>query len=103
MNYAEILLKVPDWLQVIALVLMAIVVLATVAVRVAAVVAKMTENTADDEKVAKAQELVNKVAEGLMKFLHLFPTLGKNPRTQQLEKAYQELKKDPPDESQKAG
>lgn len=74
----ELLLKVPDFVQVIALLLMALVILATL-------IAKLTPTTKDDEFVEGA-------ASKVLKLIAWLPTFGINPKTKKLEEAYQELK-----------
>lgn len=90
MNVSEILASVPDIIELIALFLMALTVLATLVVRI-------TPSKSDDEKVAA-------LAEKLMKAISYLPTIGINPRTKKLEEAYKELQeKQKQDDSQKAG
>lgn len=74
----ELLLKIPDIVQVIALFLMCLVLIATVVVR-------LTPSKTDDEKLSA-------FANGLVKVLSWLPTIGINPKTQALQKAYEELK-----------
>jgi hypothetical protein len=74
----ELLMKVPDIIQVIALVGMVVSLLATVVVRI-------TPSKTDDEKVS---EVVAK----FMKVLAWLPTIGVNPQTKKLQEAYEELK-----------
>lgn len=74
----ELLMKVPDIVQVIALIGMAVSLLATVIVRI-------TPSKTDDEKVS---EVVAK----FMKVLAWLPTIGVNPQTKKLQEAYEELK-----------
>lgn len=74
----ELLLKVPDLVQMIALVMMAITLLATVLVR-------LTPSKTDDEAV-------HGFADKLMKVLGWLPTIGVNPQTKKLQEAYQEIK-----------
>lgn len=76
----ELLTKIPDVIQLIALLGMVLTMLATVIVR-------LTPNKIDDEKVGAFAEKLNKI-------LHWLPTIGVNPKTQALEKAYEELKND---------
>ena len=102
MNYQEILVKIPDWIQLAGVVLMFIVVAATIIVRIATFVARLTADPADDAKVARAQQVVNKAAEVLMNLMHIFPTLGKNPRTVQLEKTLEQVQEKPSDDASKA-
>lgn len=82
----EFLVKVPDLIQMISLVLSAIVVLATVIVRI-------TPSPKDDE-------VVSGIAQKLFKVLSWLPTIGINPKTQKLQEAYEELKEK--NDSQKA-
>jgi len=74
----EILKKVPEIIQVIALLGMVVTILATI-------IARLTANTKDDEIVGKFASIVVK----LIKWL---PTIGMNPQTKKLEEAYEELK-----------
>lgn len=79
----ELLLKVPDLIQMIALVLMAVTLLATVIVRI-------TPSKSDDE-------MVHGFAGKLLKILQWLPTIGVNPQTKKLQEAYEEIKsKDEP-------
>jgi hypothetical protein len=79
----ELLLKVPDLIQMIALFLMAITLLATVIVRI-------TPSKSDDE-------MVHGFAGKLLKILQWLPTIGVNPQTKKLQEAYEEIKsKDEP-------
>lgn len=70
--------QVPDWIEVVGVVLLALTIAATVIVR-------MTPSTADDEAVGK-------VAKWLIKIVEFLPTIGINPRTKKLEEALKELK-----------
>lgn len=74
----ELLMKVPDIIQVIALFGMVISLVATVVVR-------LTPSKTDDEQVS------NFVAK-FMKVLAWLPTIGVNPQTKKLQEAYEELK-----------
>lgn len=74
----ELLQKIPDIVQLIALVGMAVSVLATILVR-------LTPDKADDEKVDAFIQKFQKV-------LHWLPTIGLNPNTKKLQEAYDELK-----------
>ena len=74
----ELLVKIPDFIQVFALFGMIISILATVIVR-------LTPSTTDDEKV-------NAVISKFMKVLQWLPTIGVNPQTKKLQEAYEELK-----------
>lgn len=74
----ELLLKIPDFVQVFALLGMVISILATVVVRI-------TPSTTDDEKV-------NSIVAKFLKVLHWLPTIGVNPQTKKLQEAYEELK-----------
>lgn len=74
----ELLLKIPDYIQVFALFGMVISIAATVAVR-------LTPSTTDDEKVSA---LVQK----FLKVLQWLPTIGVNPQTKKLQEAYEDLK-----------
>ena len=68
----ELLAKLPMWVKMIPTIVTAIVAIATVVVRV-------TPSKSDDETVAKISAAVNK-------FITYFPTIGKNPKTAELEK-----------------
>lgn len=74
----EFLAKVPDLLQVVALIGMAVSILATL-------IARLTPTKVDDEAVGK-------VTGFFVKALQWLPTIGVNPRTKKLEEAYLELK-----------
>ena len=74
----ELLVKIPDIIQVIALIGMAVSILATIIVR-------LTPSTADDEKVSA-------IVAKFMKLLMWLPTIGVNPQTKKLQEAYEELK-----------
>lgn len=74
----ELLMKVPDIIQVIALLGMVVSILATIVVR-------LTPSTTDDEKVSA---IITK----FMKVLQWLPTIGVNPQTKKLQEAYEELK-----------
>jgi len=74
----ELLMKVPDIIQVIALLGMVASILATIVVR-------LTPSTTDDEKV-------NAIIAKFMKVLQWLPTIGVNPQTKKLQEAYEELK-----------
>jgi hypothetical protein len=76
MKIAEILAAIPDILQMIALVFMAISLLATV-------VSRLTFWTKKDDEFVDSY---------VGKFLAFAPTLGKNARTKQLEEMIVELK-----------
>lgn len=71
MTTTEILTKIPDWVELIAIFLMALTVIATI-------LARVTPTKADDEYVSKFHKL-------LMKAIAFAPTIGMNPRTKQLE------------------
>ena len=73
-----ILERVPDLVEVVALGLMALVILATVIVRI-------TPSDADDVAVGR-------VTSWIVKAIAWLPTIGLNPRTKKLEEAYKELK-----------
>lgn len=75
---AQLLAKIPDLIQLIALIGMAVSVLATLLVR-------LTPSKADDEAVGKATAF-------FLKILKWMPTIGVNPQTKKLEEAYEELK-----------
>lgn len=74
----ELLMKVPDIIQVIALLGMVVSILATIVVR-------LTPSTTDDEKVSA-------IIAKFMKVLQWLPTVGVNPQTKKLQEAYEELK-----------
>jgi predicted PurR-regulated permease PerM len=74
----ELLMKIPDIVQVIALLGMVVSILATIVVR-------LTPSTTDDEKVSA---IITK----FMKVLQWLPTIGVNPQTKKLQEAYEELK-----------
>jgi hypothetical protein len=67
----DFLLQVPDWIELIAIFLLALVILATI-------VARITPTKRDDEAVSKLSAF-------LLKYLAYLPTFGVNPRTRQLE------------------
>ena len=75
----ELLTKVPDIIQVIALLGMVASILATIVVR-------LTPSTTDDEKVSA-------IVAKFMKVLHWLPTIGINPQTKKLQEAYEDIKK----------
>ena len=75
---AQLLAKIPDLIQVIALLGMAVCILASLVVR-------LTATKVDDEAVGKATAF-------FMKLLRWLPTIGVNPQTKKLEEAYEELK-----------
>ncbi len=75
---SSLLQKIPDLIQVIALLGMAVSILATLIVR-------LTPSKSDDEAVGK-------VTAFFLKLLHWMPTIGVNPQTKKLEEAYAELK-----------
>lgn len=74
----ELLMKVPDIIQVLALLGMVVSILATIVVR-------LTPSTTDDEKVSA-------IIAKFMKVLQWLPTIGINPQTKKLQEAYEELK-----------
>lgn len=74
----EILAKIPDLIQVIALIGMAVSILATLLVR-------LTPSKVDDAAVSK-------VTGFFVMALQWLPTIGVNPQTKKLEEAYAELK-----------
>ena len=74
----ELLMKVPDIIQVIALLGMVVSILATIVVR-------LTPSTTDDEKVSA-------IIAKFMKVLQWLPTIGVNPQTKKLQEAYEELR-----------
>ena len=75
----ELLPKLPMYAEFVSQVLGALVVIATAIVRV-------TPSKSDNRKVQK-------VADKVFQILAYAPTLGVNPKTKEMEKAYQELKK----------
>lgn len=74
----ELLMKVPDVIQVIALLGMVVSIIATIVVR-------LTPSTSDDEKVSA-------IIAKFMKVLQWLPTIGVNPQTKKLQEAYEDLK-----------
>lgn len=74
----SLLLKIPNWIEAVALVLMSVSVLATI-------IAKLTPTRKDDEKVAKYVGYIRKVIKWL-------PTIGVNPETKNLEEQIKILK-----------
>lgn len=74
----ELLAKVPDIIQVVALVLSTITVVATVAVR-------LTPTKVDDAYVSKGAKM-------LVQVLRWLPTIGINPQTKKLEETIMELR-----------
>ena len=73
----SIIQNLPHYLEVSAQYLGALVVIATIIV-------KITPSESDNKKVAQ-------IADFIFKVFSYFPTLGKNPNTQALEKAYKNL------------
>lgn len=71
--------KLPEWVQMISMYLGALTVVGTVVVR-------FTPSKKDDE-------LTGKVSGYIWKVIKWLPTIGVNPKTAELEKAYEELKK----------
>lgn len=71
--------KLPEYLSILAQALGSLVVVATVIV-------KLTPSESDNAKVQK-------YANTIMKILSYLPTLGVNPETKKLKKAYEELNK----------
>ena len=76
----EILSKIPDLIQAIALIGMCLSILATIVVRI-------TPSESDNLKV-------DAVIQNFMKLLSWMPTIGLNPNTKRLREAYEELKAD---------
>lgn len=74
-----ILEKVPDIIQLISLVGMALSILATILVR-------LTPTKSDDEKL-------NVFLDKFLRLLSWLPTIGINPRTKEMEKTLAELRK----------
>jgi hypothetical protein len=74
----EFLAKIPDIIEVFALLGMVLSILATVVVR-------LTPSKLDDEKVSS-------LTAKFVKVLQWLPTIGVNPQTKKLEEAYHELK-----------
>lgn len=77
MTIAEVVQKAPDVINVIGNTLLAVVIVATLVVRII--------GAKDKESWIGAQ------APKLIKLLHWLPTLGLNPQTKKLEDAYAEL------------
>lgn len=75
---ANLLAKIPDLVQVVALIGMAVSILATL-------IARVIPGDKDDEAVGKGVAF-------FLKLLHWAPTIGVNPQTKKLEEAYEELK-----------
>ena len=75
----EFIAKLPEYLQLGAQILASVVVVATVVVRI-------TPSKSDNATVKKYSDL-------LLKVIAYLPTLGVNPKTKELEKAYEELSK----------
>ena len=76
---ADLIDKVPMWIQAIALILSSLVVIATA-------VARLTPSTKDDEAVSKIKKVLDKIIAWL-------PTIGINPHTKELQKKVDEQKK----------
>jgi hypothetical protein len=85
MTLAQVLAHVPQWLDLAGLIMTGIVLLATVLARLAAALDSVKPNAIDPLKVVEAKSVVAKAANWLADAMHYFPTLGKNPRTVQLE------------------
>jgi hypothetical protein len=75
----EFLQKIPDVIQIVALIGMTVAILATVIVRI-------TPSHSDDEKL-------NALLDKFLRVLSWLPTIGINPRTKEMEKALEELRK----------
>ena len=75
----ELILKIPIYLELAAQYLGALSVVASVVVR-------LTPSKSDNE-------LVKKVSDAIFSAVAYLPTVGVNPKTKQLEKAYRELSK----------
>jgi hypothetical protein len=69
--------QIPNYVEMIALALMGLVILATIVVR-------LTPSKLDDASVGKITAMIVKIIAWL-------PTIGLNPRTKKLEDAYKEL------------
>jgi len=80
MNASEIMIKLPEWISALSLILTSLTILATVIVR-------LTPSKLDDEAVSG-------FAASLNKLLNSLPTFGINPRTKKLQEAYEELKEE---------
>jgi len=76
----DILTNLPAWVSLLPSIFLGLVLIATVVVR-------LTPSTKDDLIVGKGRNLI-------MKVLQMFPTLGKNPLTKQLEDAVESLNKE---------
>lgn len=72
----------------------AVTVLATIAGKLAKLVTDWTESKEDDERAQMLILFANKLSAFTLQFLHIFPTLGKNPSTKALEEKLNELKAD---------
>lgn len=83
--------NVPQWIEIAGLVIAGIVLLATVLVRVAEVMVSIAPNSLDPAHIVKAKSIVNRAGEILAKAMQHFPTLFKNPKTQQMEKLIEQL------------
>lgn len=94
--------KIEVLLPQIGLWFMYISIAATILVRVAAWIAKLTPKTSDDEQVAKAKAVIDKATQGFLSLMSFLPTLGKNPQTKQMEKQLKELQKETADEPKAA-
>ncbi len=75
----ELLVKLPHYLELLSQALGSLVVVATVIVR-------LTPSEADNVTVKKYSDKI-------LRLISYLPTLGVNPKTKQLQKAYEELKK----------
>ena len=71
--------KLPEWIEMAAMILSSLVVVSTIVVRI-------TPSKKDDDVHSRFAEMVMKVIKWL-------PTIGVNPQTKELERAYDELKK----------
>jgi hypothetical protein len=80
MDLASILIQIPDWIELIAIFVLALCVLATV-------VARVTPSKADDEAVGRFTAMI-------LKAVAFAPTFGMNPRTKQLEETIKMLKEE---------
>ena len=78
-NMEEFIIKLPEYVQMIAQALGAISVIASVIVR-------LTPSKSDNVKVKK-------ISDGIFKVISYLPTLGVNPKTKELEASYKELNK----------
>lgn len=88
----SIVSKINDYVVVIFMALGVLTTVASALARGANVIAKLTNSTDDDEKISKFASFMNRVAEFLLDLCQIFPTVGVNPRTQQLKAELEALK-----------